>query len=106
MLCMPSVRAHNGESEGLGLVNLEAQATALPVVATRHGGIPEAVEHGVTGLLCAERDPNALAENMLYLLSDGDLRTKMGIAGRARVIKKFNLKNQSELLEQYYLEFL
>jgi glycosyltransferase involved in cell wall biosynthesis len=106
MLCMPSVRAHNGDSEGLGLVNLEAQATALPVVATWHGGIPDAVEHGVTGLLCAEHDPNALAENILNLLSDDGLRTKMGLAARARVIEKFNLKNQSELLEQYYLEFL
>jgi glycosyltransferase involved in cell wall biosynthesis len=90
----------------LGVVILEAQATALPVVATWHGGIPEAVEHGVTGLLCAERDPGALAENILNLLSDGDLRTKMGLAARARVVEKFNLKNQSELLEQFYLEFL
>jgi glycosyltransferase involved in cell wall biosynthesis len=106
MLCTPSIRAQTGDSEGLGVVILEAQATALPVVATWHGGIPEAVEHGVTGLLCAERDPGALAENILNLLSDGDLRTKMGLAARARVVEKFNLKNQSELLEQFYLEFL
>ena len=106
MLCMPSVRAANGDSEGLGIVNLEAQATGIPVVGTRHGGIPEAVEHGVTGLLSPERDPEALAANILTLLADPSLRLGMGLAARERMIRQFDLRQQSALLEQIYLEIL
>jgi len=106
MLCMPSIRAESGDSEGLGIVNLEAQAVGIPVVGTLHGGIPEAVEHGVTGLLSPERAPNALVENILTLLSDSTLRAKMGLAARARMVQHFDQKQQSGLLEKYYLEFL
>ncbi len=106
MLCLPSVRATNGDSEGLGIVNLEAQAVGIPVVGTLHGGIPEAVENGVTGLLTAERDPAALADSILSLLGDTHLREQMGLAARARMVHHFDLKHQSSLLEKIYLEFL
>jgi len=106
MVCTPSIRAPNGDSEGLGIVNLEAQASGIPVVGTLHGGIPEAVEHGITGLLSPERDPEALAENILTLLSDMALRTKMGLAARERMVRLFDLSQQSALLEKIYLEIL
>jgi colanic acid/amylovoran biosynthesis glycosyltransferase len=106
MLCLPSVRATNGDSEGLGIVNLEAQASGIPVVGTLHGGIPEAVEHGITGLLSPERDPDTLAENILTLLSDTALRTKMGVSARGRMVRHFDLSKQSALLENIYLEML
>ena len=106
MFCMPSVRAADGNSEGLGIVNLEAQATGIPVIGTRHGGIPEAVEDGVTGLLAPERDPEALAGHIVTLLSDCALRESMGRAGRERVSRLFDLAQQSRLLEQMYLELL
>lgn len=106
LLCMPSLRAKNGDSEGLGIAILEAQAVGIPVVGTLHGGIPEAMEHGVTGLLSPERDPDALAANILTLLSDTALRTKMGLAARERMIRLFDLSQQSALLEKIYLEVL
>ena len=106
MASMPSVRSGTGDSEGLGMVNLEAQAVGIPVVATRHGGIPEAVEDGVTGLLADERDPDGLARHILTLLDDTALRQKMGQAARVRVLRDFNLETQSQLLEDHYLEFL
>jgi len=106
MFCMPSVRAADGNSEGLGIVNLEAQATGIPVIGTLHGGIPEAVEQGVTGLLAPERDPAALADHILTLLGDTALRESMGRAGRERVTRLFDLNEQSLLLEQMYLELL
>jgi glycosyltransferase involved in cell wall biosynthesis len=104
--CIPSVRAEDGDSEGLGIVNLEAQACGVPVVGTNHGGIPESVEDQVTGLLSPERDPDALAENILALLSDAALREKMGSAGRQRMLQRFNLKHQSSILEKMYHEFI
>jgi colanic acid/amylovoran biosynthesis glycosyltransferase len=106
MLCLPSVRAENGDSEGLGIVNLEAQASGIPVVGTAHGGIPEAVVHGVTGLLSAEHNPAALAANIIALLDDPTLRAKMGSAARALVLEHFNLHHQSRMLEKIYLELL
>jgi glycosyltransferase involved in cell wall biosynthesis len=106
LFCLPSVRSGTGDSEGLGIVNLEAQAVGVPVVGTRHGGIPEAVEDGVTGLLAEERDPAGLARHILTLLSDAPLRAKMGQAARARIIRDFDLEKQSQLLEKQYLEFV
>jgi glycosyltransferase involved in cell wall biosynthesis len=106
MFCMPSVRAANGDSEGLGIVNLEAQAVGVPVIGTWHGGIPEAVEHGVTGLLAPERSPEILAENILTLLGDAPLREKMGLAARERVTRLFDLKQQSGILEDIYESLL
>jgi colanic acid/amylovoran biosynthesis glycosyltransferase len=106
LLCVPSVCSRTGDSEGLPITLLEALSTGLPVVATRHGGIPEAVEHGVNGLLCDEHDVDALAGHILMLLSDSTPRARMGQASRARIVTEFNLETQSHLLEQYYLECL
>jgi colanic acid/amylovoran biosynthesis glycosyltransferase len=61
-LVLPSVTAASGDAEGLGLVLLEASASGVPVVGTRHGGIPEAVIEGKTGLLVEERNSVMLAE--------------------------------------------
>jgi colanic acid/amylovoran biosynthesis glycosyltransferase len=106
LLCSPSVRSKTGDSEGLPNVVFEAQAVGIPVVGTRHAGIPEAVQHGVSGLLSPERDPKALAENILSLLADPPLRANMGAAARADMIKRFELSQQASLLEKTYLEFL
>jgi glycosyltransferase involved in cell wall biosynthesis len=64
VFCAPSVTAANGDSEGLGLVFAEAQATGTPVVSFKHGGVPEVVRDGDTGLLAAERDHQGLARHL------------------------------------------
>ena len=61
----------------------EAMASALPVVSTRHSGIPEHVEHGVSGLLVAEGDVAGMAEALARLLADPAAARAMGRAGRA-----------------------
>jgi len=70
--------------EGFGLVFLEAGAYGVPVVATRSGGVPDAVEDEVTGFLCAPDDSAALADAALSLLQDKELARRMGIANRRR----------------------
>lgn len=77
----PSRTAIDGDAESLLLVNLEAAASGRPVVSTLHGGIPEYVLDGETGLLVPEGDPDALAEALVRVLVDDGLAARLGQAG-------------------------
>jgi spore coat protein SA len=93
--------------EGLGLVFLEAAAAGLPVIATRRGGIPEVVREGETGLLLDQPDDAAeLAEKIVRLLRDTDLRQQWGAQGRAMVQAGFTWEKIAGDLEQFYDEVL
>jgi glycosyltransferase involved in cell wall biosynthesis len=78
-------------TEGLGSAALEAMACGRAVVATRAGGLPEAVADGDTGILVPPHDEAALADAIVTLLQDADRRRGMGEAGRARVIERFSV---------------
>jgi len=106
VFCVPSVVAASGDAEGFGIVFIEAQAMGLPVVSTRSGGIPEAVDDGHTGLLVAEGDQQALAEAILRLLRDDELWQRFSIAGRKRVLEHFNLARQTQRLEDVFEDLL
>jgi glycosyltransferase involved in cell wall biosynthesis len=79
-------------TEGLGSAILEAMACRRAVVATRAGGIPEAVADGTTGLLVPPQDERALAGAIVSLLKDPARRTRFGEAGRARVLEAFSVE--------------
>ena len=79
-------------TEGLGSAALEAMACSRAVVATRAGGLPEAVADGETGLLVPPHDEPALAEALVALLRDPERRRAMGAAGRARVVREFSVE--------------
>lgn len=83
VFALPSVNI-GGKFEGFGLVYLEAGACGLPVIGTTGSGAAEAIVDGETGLLVAQYDSRALADALIRLLSDHDLRVRMGAAGRAR----------------------
>ena len=78
--------------EGLGTAILDAMALGKPVVATRAGGIPEAVQDGLTGLLVPPRDPQALADAVRYLLGHPEHVKAFGRAGRQRVEHSFTVE--------------
>ncbi len=88
--------------EGLPLVLLEAMAAGLPVVATAVGGTPEVVVDGVTGLLVPPHDPQSLAQAIIRLLGDPDLRRRMGQAGRERVERHFTVERMVRETESLY----
>jgi glycosyltransferase involved in cell wall biosynthesis len=67
-------------------------ACARPIVATRTGGIPEVVDDGVTGILVPPRDPRALAQAIVTLLADADLRQRLGQMGLQRVRERFTVE--------------
>lgn len=102
VFCLPSVTAKSGDSEGLPIVLLEAAASGLPSVATIHSGIPEAVNHGLTGFLVPERSVDALADRIVQLLASDSVRTDMGLAARGLVERRFDLAKQTEKLEELY----
>ena len=93
-------------SEGISLTLLEAMSCCLPVVATNVGGNPEVVKEGETGYLVPPRDPALFAEKLLCLIGDGEMRTDMGNAGRARVERFFNLSQTAKNYEKLYSELL
>jgi glycosyltransferase involved in cell wall biosynthesis len=103
ILVAPSVTAASGDSEGLPIVVCEAQAMGLPVVGTRHAGIPEIVQDGKTGFLVPEREIHKLAQYILLLLGRPALRYRMGLEARTNVCLNFNLKLQTARLEELYL---
>jgi phosphatidylinositol alpha-1,6-mannosyltransferase len=82
--------ASTGDVEGFGIVYLEASAAGRPVVAGRSGGVEDAVEDGVSGILVDPEDPGALVEALTRLLRDPDLRRRMARAGRERVVTRFS----------------
>jgi colanic acid/amylovoran biosynthesis glycosyltransferase len=106
VFCVPSLEAENGDSEGFGMVFAEAQAMGTPVVSFQHGGLPEAVDDGVTGLLVPERDTAALAGAIKRLLGDPELWRRFSERGAARIRESFSLDRQTQLLEDIYQSVL
>ncbi len=102
----PSVMAKNGNKEGIPNVLKEAMAMGLPVISTYHGGIPELVEHGVSGLLVPERDTDELAEKLSYLIEHPEIWSEMGKAGRATVEANDNLDKLNDTLVKIYYKLL
>lgn len=96
----PSVTAPNGDVEGLPVAVLEAMCSGLTVLATRHSGIPEAVKHGISGLLVEERDFKGMGHHIDTCLSDPAAATEMGAAARERVLEKFTSAHKTEKLRR------
>jgi len=100
----PSEMPPDENQEGVPNSILEAMATGLPVAATEHGGIPEAVEHGRTGWLVPEEDHIALANAMQEIARSPRVLTEMGLRAREAVIKRFAQEAQIDQLEWFYEE--
>jgi len=91
--------------EPLGLVVLEAMATKTPVVVTRKGGIPLAVKEGVNGLFIRPRNPKEISEKVNLLLSDDELRHKIGERARKTIFERFTWEKIAHRYERIYQEF-
>jgi len=91
--------------ECFGIVNLEAMACGTPVIASRITGIPEIVENGKNGLLVPPKDSEALADAIIYLLENEEVRKKMGENGRMKV-ENYSWERIAEDTERIYNEVL
>lgn len=90
------------DPEPFGIVNLEAMALKKPVVSTNIGAPPEVIVDGKTGLLVTPRDPEELATAVIDLLSDRNMRSRMGKAGYERLCEKFTLSINVQQTEALY----
>jgi glycosyltransferase involved in cell wall biosynthesis len=100
VLCLPSYR------EGFPTVIVEAAAVGLPSVASRIYGVIDTMEEGRTGLSHAPRDTNAIAETLLQILSDSDLRRRLGEAARERALRDFSQATVTKAVMELYERLL
>jgi colanic acid/amylovoran biosynthesis glycosyltransferase len=102
LFLLPSVTAADGDQEGIPVSLMEAQASGMPVLSTRHSGIAELVSDGESGFLVAERDVDALAHRLLHLINHREEWAQMGNEGRKLVESRFNMATLTgELIEVY-----
>lgn len=95
-----SVTANGGDKEGTPVSILEAAASGLPIVSTKHGGITQAVIDGVTGYLVNEYAIDEMANKMIKIaLTPVQQLITMGVAGRNHIIKNYNIDNQIQKLD-------
>jgi colanic acid/amylovoran biosynthesis glycosyltransferase len=102
----PSVTGTDGDIEGIPVSIMEAMASGLPVVSTRHSGIPELVADGHSGFLLEEHDVDGLATRLSELATDLDLRGRMGVAGASIVATGFDINVLTDRLERFYCDLL
>jgi glycosyltransferase involved in cell wall biosynthesis len=93
-------------SEGFGTAVIEAMSQALPVIATRVGGLPEVVEHERSGLLIPPASPPAIADAVRRLAADPGMRRALGLAGRGRIMEKFTARAMVDETIRTYRGFL
>lgn len=87
-----SRRADNGDMEGTPVAILEAQMAGLPVISTKHAGIPDVVKQGITGLLVDENDVNGMAENMIQILDHPNFAQQLGSAAKPYILENYSME--------------
>ncbi len=106
LFMLPSVTASDGDKEGQGLVLQEAQMAGLPVISTLHNGIPDGVLDNRSGFLVPERDINALAEKIEYLIQHPEIWKSFGETGQAFVQKTFDVSCVIDSLLKVYQKLI
>lgn len=106
LFALPCQIAQNNDRDGIPNVLVEAMAAGLPVVSTNISGIPELIEHGVSGLLVPQKDAQALAEAIAALLAAPELRLRLGKAAREKVCRLFDAEANVRALQQLFLACL
>jgi glycosyltransferase involved in cell wall biosynthesis len=105
LLC-PSVTSTDGDQEGIPVALMEAMAAGLPVISTRHSGIPELVQDGVSGFLVPERNIKELTDKLIYLLEHPEIWADMCRAGRAQVEANYDINKLNNHLVEIYQNLL
>jgi len=103
---LPSKTAFNGDQEGIPNAVKEAMLCGIPVLTTRHSGIPELVENGVTGYLVPERHPRLLGEKLVEILGDPGKWEMIGLAASKKIVDMFDNKVIGQRLESRLIDLV
>lgn len=106
ILAMSDVQVHPSDMEGVPLAVCAGLAAGLPVLATEVGGLSEIIRSGENGILIPPRDSQRLAQEMIHLLEDSQLRNQLGQAGKNFIQNEYSLKAAARHVEQSYLELV
>lgn len=104
LFCLPCMVDVDGNQDALPTVIIEALALGLPVISTTISGIPEMLDHKISGALVEPEKPEELSEWIERVLSSRDLQAKFAVAGREKAEDKFNLKKNIQTMIGYYRE--
>ena len=99
-----SVTAMNGDTEGTPVAVIEASAAGLPVLSTRHAGIPDVIVDGETGLLVNEHDVEGMAAQMLFVLENAERAKQIGMKGKQRIKKYFSMDKHLSILQSAIID--
>lgn len=102
VLCLPSIRAKNGDAEGLPIVILEAQACGVPVITSAEGGAEEGIISGRTGFSYVEKDVDALTAVLKALIDSDDLADSFGEKAREFALQEMDIAGRTKELERIY----
>ena len=106
LFVLPAIHDSRGDTEGLGVVLLEAMSYGKPVIASKVGGITDIVKDGETGILVPEKDEKSLAKNIIKVLKNEDLSEKLSENGYKYVKEYFNWGRISDELMNIYRNLL
>ncbi|HUC62238.1 MAG TPA: glycosyltransferase [Alphaproteobacteria bacterium] len=106
VILAPSVTSDAGDQEGIPVTLMEAMAAGMIVVSTRHSGIPELVESGITGFLAPERDAASLAHFLCHLADAPAEFERMGLAARGKIEREYDRAKLDRRLEAIYARLL
>ena len=101
-----SITAINGDQEGTPVAILEASAAGLPVISTKHAGIPDVIIDGETGFLVEEHDVDGMAEKMIQLMENKLLAKELGVNGKERIKKYFTLEKYLQTLDELIVDVI
>jgi glycosyltransferase involved in cell wall biosynthesis len=102
MFILPAIVDKNGDTEGLGVVLIEAMTYKMPVIASNVGGIPDVIIPGTSGILVEQKDPSALADAIVDLLKNPQKMQKIGQLGNTYISKEFSWKRVIGEIESLY----
>lgn len=101
IVILPSIKTSNGEHEGIPVSLMEAMAYEIPVISTSTGGIPELIGNDY-GIMIEEKNSLALANAIEKLIKDAKLRKNIGIKGREKIKKDFDIEENCKLLNELF----
>jgi L-malate glycosyltransferase len=102
LLSIFDVLVFPSHDESFGITLIEAMAMEVPVVASNNSGVPDIVKDGVSGILIPPKQPDKIADSLLYLFNNWEKRVNLGQNGRHCIEEKFDIKNNIKILEKFY----